>query len=679
MKKLRLRESTIGFLVIGIICIIVIPLPPALLDFMLIVNIALGLTVLLTALYIKEPLQFSSFPTLLLIATLFRLALNISSTRLILSNGGEAGQVIKAFGTFVVRGNVVVGLIIFLIIVVIQFIVITKGSERVSEVSARFTLDSMPGKQMAIDADLNAGLIDEQQARARRSKVENEANFYGAMDGASKFVKGDAIAGIVITLINLIGGAIVGMLSGKMDLGKVMEVYSLATVGDGLSSQIPALLISTAAGIVTTRSASEDGLNRDMARQLFSQSTVMMTGGASLILLSLVPGFPKLTLIAIGASMLLLGYRMSAPPVPAAQAAERVAASEAPEPAPRPASVTELLHVDPIALEFGYSLIPLVDEQRGGDLLGRMAMIRQQCAVELGIVIPVVRFRDNLSLRPDEYVIKMSGIEVERGEVLADRLLAMNAMDAQGEDVEGIETRDPAFGMPAKWIRAEDRDRAEMIGYTVIVPSSVIATHLTEVIKRHSHELLGRQEVKTLLDTLKEKAPVLVDEVVPGVVSIGKVQKVLAGLLREGIPVRNLAAILEALGDYGKIIRDEKLLIEAVRQSLRREITSRFAKDGRIDVVTVPPDIEEQILSGVRKTDAGNYLSLDPESIRRIMTRMNEELRKAADLGIEPVIISSPGVRMYLKEISARIRPDIDVLSYNDLENTVSIQVVGSL
>lgn len=674
MKK-RLSNSMIGLLVIGIIVIIVVPMPPTLMSFLLIVNIAFSLTILLTSLYVKEPLGFSSFPTLLLIATLFRLSLNISLTRLILSNGGNAGKVIETFGQFVIGGNVVVGMIVFLIIIIIQFIVITKGAERVSEVTARFTLDSMPGKQMAIDADLNAGLINEEQAKARRKAVQDEADFYGSMDGSSKFVKGDAIAGIIITVINIVGGIIIGMMEGKMEINQVLEVYSLATVGDGLVSQIPALFISTATGIITTRAASENNLNVDVAKQLFSQASVMKIGGITLLLLNLVPGLPKLTMIIVGGSMLLLGMRLEKAKTQGEESPGTEIEARPPE--TQRVNIMDLLNVDPISLEFGYSLIPLVDEEQGGDLLDRMVMVRQQCASELGIIIPIVRFRDNLSLRPNEYSINIKGIEIERGQVLADHLLAMNAVDS--EDIEGIETRDPAFGMPAKWITREARDRAEMLGYTVIAPSSVIITHLTEVIKKYSYELLGRQEVKQLLDNLKEKNPVLVEEVVPAVVSVGVVQKVLAGLLKEGLSIRNLPAILETVGDYGKLTKDPNLIIEYVRQSLRREITNKYAKNGKIDVITMAPEFEELITAGIRKTDNGNYLALEPDNIKKIMTRTREETEKAMKLGISPVILTSPAVRSYMKEISLKLSPNIDILSYNELENTVRIQVVGNI
>lgn len=675
--KKNLTESYLAFLIIGIIIIIVIPMPPVLLDILFIINIAFSLTILLTSIYVKEPLDFSVFPTILLVATLFRLSLNISSTRLILSNNGDAGKVIETFGRFVVRGNVIVGLIIFLIIVVIQFIVITKGSERVSEVAARFTLDSMPGKQMAIDADLNSGLINEKEAKARRKKVGNEANFYGSMDGASKFVKGDAIAGIIITLINLVGGIVIGTVAGNMEFRNVLDIYSLAAVGDGLVSQIPALLISTATGIITTRAVSDNSLNKDVSSQLFSQANVLFVGGTTLILLNFVPGFPKFAMITIGGLMLFLGYRLYRKKE--IRESDEKQQMENVQDEPTQVNLMDLLHVDPITLQFGYSLVPLIDEEQGGDLIERMSLIRQQCATEIGIIIPVVRFRDNLALKSNEYVIMIKGAVVAKGEVLADHLLAMNTQEDPGEDIDGIDTLEPAFGMPAKWIRSEDKDKAEMLGYTVIFPSSVIATHLTAVIKKHSHELVGRQEVKTLLDNIKEQYPALVEEVVPGAVSVGTVQKVLTGLLKEGLSIRNLPTILEVLGDYGKVTKDANLLVEYARQSLKREITGKFASGNRIDVITLDGELENMISQSVRQSDGGSYLALDPSDIKGILENVDIELKKASEKGIEPVILTSPNIRSFLKELSRQINPGINILSYNELENSVNIQVVGNI
>lgn len=656
--------------------IIVVPLNPNLLDLLLIVNISFSLIILLTTLYVKEALQFSTFPTLLLVTTLFRLSLNISSTRLILSEGGKAGKVIETFGNFVVKGNVVVGLIIFLIIVVIQFIVITKGSERVSEVAARFTLDSMPGKQMAIDADLNAGLINEKEAKERRRKVENQADFYGAMDGASKFVKGDAIAGIIITLINLIGGVIIGSTTKNMDFRQVIEIYSLATVGDGLVSQIPALLISTATGIISTRSSADLSLNTQVANQLFSQHFVLFIGGGSLIMLSLVPGLPKAFLVMIGSTLLILGYRLYKSRKTVKEEVPEVIEEQKEKPKK---DIMDLLHVDPIKIEIGYSLIPLIDEAQGGDLLERMITIRQQFASDLGIIIPVVRFRDNLSLRSSEYTIMIKGTAIEKGEVLVEHFLAMNAASSNEDDLEGIETVDPAYGMKAKWINKDLCEKAEMLGYTIINPSAVIATHISKVIKQHSHEVLGRQDVQKLIDNLKEVQPVLVEEVIGKIISVGMLQKVLTGLLKENIPIRALDNIIETLGDYGKNTKDVNLLIEYVRQSLKREITQIYASNGKLDVVTVGQELEEIVSKGIRNTDGGNFLAIDPGKMKNIIQSISQTIKKIYEMGMDVVILTSPVVRIYLKEIVTQIDERIEVISYNEIENSVQIQVVGNI
>ena len=657
--------------------IIVVPLSPNLLDVLLIINISFSLIILLTTLFVKEALDFSTFPTLLLIVTLFRLSLNISSTRLILSEGGKAGQVIETFGNFVVRGEVIVGLIIFLIIVVIQFIVITKGSERVTEVAARFTLDSMPGKQMSIDADLNAGLINEKEAKERRLKIERQADFYGSMDGASKFVKGDAIAGIIITLINLVGGIIIGSTTEGMEFSQVIQIYSLATVGDGLVSQIPALLISTATGIIATRSASDTDLNVQATKQLFSQYRVLFIGGVSLILLSFVPGLPKFFLISLGSILLILGYnlyRKSKKDESISEEVEELPIAEKPK-----ADIMDLLHVDPIKIEIGYSLIPLIDDAQGGDLLERMITIRQQFASDLGLILPVVRFRDNLTLKSSEYTIVIRGAEVEKGEVLVDHFLAMNSLATDDDGLDGIETTDPAYGMKAKWISKELQEKAEMLGYTVINPSSVIATHISKVIKKYSFEVLGRQDVQKLIDNLKENQPVLIEEVIGKTISVGLLQKVLIGLLKEGIPIRALDRIIETLGDYGKSTKDVNVLIEYARQTLKREITQIYSQDGKIDVITVNQSIEEIISKSIRSTDGGNFLALDPNKIKEIIKAISDAIKKANELGIDVVILTSPVVRIYLKEITMQIDERIDVISYNEIENSVQIQVVGSI
>jgi flagellar biosynthesis protein FlhA len=673
---MKFGEIAIALVVIVVILLIIIPLSPVLLDTLLVFNITLSLVILLLTLYIKEPLQFSVFPSMLLLTTLFRLGLNISSTRLILGNNGEAGEVIKTFGNFVIQGNAVVGFIIFLIILVMQFIVITKGSERVAEVAARFTLDAMPGKQMAIDADLNSGLIDEKAAKARRLKIQRESDFYGAMDGASKFVKGDAIVGIIITVINSVGGIIVGLVQGGMTFDKVLEVYILATVGDGLVSQLPALLISTATGVIVTRAASENNMSQDLSNQLFSQPIVLMISGGVLLAMSLIPGLPKVPMWALAGLLLYLGYVLNRSRTRQQDTAVEENREKEAEQFRKPESVVSLLEVDPVEMEFGYSLIPLVDASQGGDFLDRVVMIRRQCALELGMIIPVVRLRDNIQINPNEYIIKIKGEEVARGEVLLDHLLAMDPGTAEGE-LEGIDTVEPAFGLPAKWIRKELREEAEMAGYTIVDPPSVIATHLTEIFKVYGYELLGRQEVQTLIEHVAKSHPSLVEEVVPKIMSVGEVQKVLANLLKEGVPIRDMVTILETLGDYGSLSKDHDMLTEYVRQSLKRTITRKFVGERQVRVVTLDPELEQVIMDSVRQSEHGSYLSLDPEKIQDILKNLLGELKKLTSLGLQPIVLSSPVVRIYFKKLTEQVVPDLTVLSYNELEQSVQIQSVG--
>lgn len=657
-----------------------VPLSPNILDLLLIINISFSLIILLNTLYVTDPLQFSTFPSLLLIITLFRLSLNISSTRLILGESGEAGNVIKTFGNFVIKGNIVVGLIVFLIIIVIQFIVITKGAERVSEVAARFTLDSMPGKQMAIDAELNAGAINDVQAKERRKSIQREADFYGSMDGASKFVKGDAIAGIIITIINIVGGLIVGTLSGNMPFDQVIEVYSLATVGDGLVSQIPALLISISSGIIVTRKVSETNLNAEISSQIFSQSIVLYIGGGALLLMNFIPGLPHIPLLFIGGLLIFLGYRLVKSTkgkelenkTIALKNEERIELEGS-----KKQDIKELLYLDPIELEFGYSIIPLVDQEQGRDLLERVIMIRRQCAVEIGLIVPIVRLRDNMSIKPNEYLIKIKGVVISKGEVLVDHLLAMNS--EEDDDLDGIETFEPVFGLPAKWIKASDRDKAEMLGYTVIDPTSVIITHLTEVIKNNASELLGRQEVKTLLDNLSEKYPALVEEVVPSIVSIGTVQKVLSNLLDESITIRDLTTIIEALGDYGKATKDIDILTEYVRQKMKREITNKYATNSHLDVLTLDTQIEQLITENIKQTETGSYLNLNPETIKEIINSVSDNYSNAKKLGFEPVVLTSPIIRIYFKKLCNQVDKEINVVSYNEIEQNIELKSVGNI
>jgi flagellar biosynthesis protein FlhA len=671
----KISDILIAVIVLGIILLIIIPLPTWLMDFFLIINISMSLLILLITLYTKKTLDFSTYPTMLLIATLFRLSLNISSTRLILGNGGNAGSVIKAFGSFVVGENLVVGLVIFLIIVVVQFIVITKGAERVAEVAARFTLDAMPGKQMAIDADLSSGLINEAQARARRQEIQQEADFYGAMDGASKFVKGDAIVGIVITMINIIGGIFVGLLGvagSKMGFDEVMQVYTLATVGDGLCSQIPALLISTATGIIVTRAATDDSFGQDVSRQMLSQPVVFYVLGGMLATISLIPGLPTIPILLVAAVLPVIGYTKAKNMKKQVAAVQQDTAETTAAEKRKPESVTSLLNVDLIEMEFGYALISLVDASQGGDLLDRIVMIRRQCALDLGIIVPIVRLRDNVQLGTKQYVIKIKGLEVAKGEVMPDHYLALKPDDVD-DPVDGIETVEPAFGLPALWISAANREKAELKGYTTIDVPSVISTHLMEVIKAHADELLGRQQVQTIIDNLKKQQPALVDEVIPKMFSVGEVQKVLANLLRESISIRDIGTVLEIMGDYGTITKDPDILTEHVRQKLRRAITRSFVPDGRARVITISPDVEKAVATSVRQTDGGAHAALEPTQIQKLLGNMKKAIESALSLGVTPMVITSPQIRRHIKNLSAQVYPDLIVLSYNELEQDVQI------
>ena len=673
--RLKFADSLLAFIIIAIVLLIIFPLNEAVLDVLLTLNLSLSLIILLVSIFVKNALDFSIFPSLLLITTLFRLGLNVSSTRLILTEA-SAGKVIETFGQFVVRGNIGVGLVIFLIIIVVQFVVITKGSERVSEVAARFTLDAMPGKQMAIDADLNSGLIDEREAKRRRQEIQREADFYGAMDGASKFVKGDAIVGIIITVINIVGGMIVGFTQMNMELSEVISTYTLLTVGDGLVTQIPALLISTATGIVVTKAASESSMGQDLFNQLTGQPTVLIISGVLLCLMSLFPGFPAWVLLPFGGFLIYLGYTLFRTQSVAPVLEEEDIARQEIEDIRRPENVVNLLDVDPIELEFGYAIIPLADVNQGGDLLDRVVMIRRQMALELGLIVPVVRLRDNIQLNPNEYVIKIRGTVVARGDVMADRFLAMDSGLAE-DDIPGIDTVEPAFGLPAKWIDEEYREKAELMGYTVVDPPSVIATHLTEVIKQYGHELLGRQEVQLLLDNLREKNSVLVDEVVPKLLSLGELQKVLANLIREGVSIRDMVTILETLADYATIVRDPDILTEYVRQALYRTITQKFIGDNKGKVLTLANELEKEIMDNVQQTEHGSYLSLAPEKTQRIFANLMKEVERISSLGITPIVLTSPVVRIYFKRLTEQIIPDLVVLSYNELDSKVEVQSLG--
>jgi len=673
---MKIKDLAVLVAIIGIVMMMIVPVNVHMLDFLLIINISLALTMLLVAMNTKEALQFSIFPSLLLITTLFRLALNVSTTRNILANA-HAGKVVETFGSFVAQGNIAVGFIVFLILVIVQFIVITKGSERVAEVGARFTLDAMPGKQMSIDADLNSGLINEQQARERRKKIESEADFHGAMDGAMKFVKGDAIASIIILVINLIGGIIIGMSMKGFEFGQAVEIYSIMTIGDGLVSQIPALLISTAAGLIVTRASSEGNLAQDIMQQMASYPKLLYVVGGTIALLGIFTPIGPVLTIPVGGMLAFAAYRMDGALKKKEAEEELLVEEQQIEEVRSPESVVNLLQVDPIEFEFGYGLIPLADQQQGGDLLDRIIMIRRQCALELGLVVPVIRIRDNIQLRPNEYVIKIKGNTVARGELLLNHYLAMSP-GIDDDSVTGIETVEPAFGLPALWIDEAAKDRAEISGYTVVDPPSVVATHLTEVIKRHAHELIGRQETKALVENVKESYPALVEELIPNVMAIGDVQKVLAKLLKEKVSIRDLVTIFETLADYGTYTKDPDILTEYVRQSLSRQITQQYAPGNEtLRVVTVGPSLERKIAEAVQQSDHGSYLALDPASSQTVVQKISEQASKLAQSGGTPIVLTSPTIRMYLKQLLERAMQDVTVLSYSELEPNVEVQSIG--
>jgi flagellar biosynthesis protein FlhA len=670
------RDLSVLASVILIVAMLIIPFPSWLLSLLIIVNISLALLVLLTSMNMNEPLQFSIFPSLLLLLTLFRLGLNVSTTRSILSKG-EAGDVVETFGTFVVGGNILVGLVVFIILIVIQFIVITKGSERVSEVAARFTLDAMPGKQMSIDADLNAGMISEHDARNRREKVGREADFYGAMDGASKFVKGDAIAGIVIVMINLIFGIIIGMTQQGLPIAEAATRYSLLTVGDGIVSQIPALLISTATGIVVTRAASEGNLGQDIMNQLLAYPAMLYVAAFTIFMLGVATPINDILTIPVAALLAIGAYMLSRSPKETESDMMEMEEEVEQDEMKSPESVVNLLNVDPIEFEFGYGLIPLADTNQGGDLLDRIVMIRRQLAIELGLVIPVVRIRDNIQLQPNEYRLKIKGNEMARGELLLDHYLAMSP-GVEDDSIEGIDTIEPSFGLPAKWISEEVKEQAEIFGYTVVDPPSVVSTHITEMIKTNAHELLGRQETKQLIDHLQDSYPILVEEVTPNPLTVGEVQKVLAKLLKENVSIRNLPIIFETLADYAKMSSDTDLLAEYVRQSLARQITSQYVQgDASLKVVTMSGKVEKLIADAIQQTEHGNYLSMDPNDSQGILEAVASQMEQLSLMEESPIILCSPAVRMYVRQLTERYFPQVPIISYNELEANVEVQSLG--
>ena len=672
---MKFRDLGVLAVVILIVAMLVIPLPTWLLSFLIIINITISLLILLTAMNMKEALDFAIFPSVILLVTLFRLGLSISTTRAILANG-DAGDVVETFGEFVTGGNVLVGLVIFMLLVIVNFIVITKGSERVAEVAARFTLDAMPGKQMSIDADLNAGMISEKEARERREKVSRESDFYGAMDGATKFVKGDAIASIIMVFINLLFGMIIGMTQLGYSMGDAATHFSKLTVGDGLVAQIPALLISTATGLVVTRAASDGNLGHDITSQLFAQSKLLYIAGGTIFLLGLFTPIPFWITIPISAVLFLGGYLTSRKKTESPEEILEIEEEVATDTMKSQENVINLLNVDPIEFEFGYGLIPLVDAAQGGDLLDRVVMIRRQLALELGIVIPVVRIRDNIQLQPNEYRIKIKGNEMARGELLLDHYLAMSPGD--DDSIDGIDTIEPSFGLPAKWITEKAKEDAEMLGYTVVDPPSVVSTHLTEMIRANAHELLGRQETKQLIDHLRESYPILVDELTPTPLSIGEIQKVLAKLLKENVSIRNLPIIFETLADYSKLTSDPDILTEYARQSLARQITTQYSSgESTLKVITIPAKLEKLIADSIQQTDHGNYLAMNPQDSQNVLESIAKEIERVSFMEQSPIILCSPAIRMYLRQLTQNYFPQIPILSYNELDANIEIQSVG--
>ena len=690
----RIFQNSIALMVVVIVLFLVIPLPEAILDILIITNISLSIVILMVTMTISDALEFSIFPSLLLITTLFRLGLNVSTTRAILgfdggNNGSPGTAVIQTFGNLITQGNIVLGIIIFCIIVLMQFIVITKGAERVAEVAARFTLDAMPGKQMAIDADLSSGLINEQQARMRRDKIQREADFYGAMDGATKIVKGDATMSLIITAINLIGGIIIGSINGVGDLASVAQTYSIATIGDGLVSQLPSLMISTATGMIVTRSVSEGSLNADVVQQFARQPRAILTAGAVLVIMGLIPGTPTIPLLVVGVALIVFGTIMSSR-LEQEKAVELAQAEEPQEAVDMTAVPSEtdyykdinnvygLLTVDPIEMEFGYSLIPMVDESSGGKLISRIVIFRRQYAQDMGFVIPSIRLHDSSALGTNQYVVKIKGEEVARGEILVDYFLALEPSNPAGE-IDGIETIEPAYGIPSRWILPENKEMAEIYGYTVIDPLSVMQTHLSEVVRRHAYELLGRAEVMQLVENLKNTAPELVEEAIPNVLSYANLERILRNLLKEGIPVRDLGTILETAVDSLMTTKDMDMVCENIRVALSRTITRRFCEHGQLRVVTLDAEVEKRVISSLSKNEQGIYLAMGPDLMQTIVNQLSDYLRKFNDLSQTPIILTSQVIRVYLSRMLSQFYPGVYVLSFNEITSDVQIQSLGNI
>ena len=674
--KIKKNDLFIGIYLLAAVLFFIISIPSWLLDILLAINILVAMVVLFNSLFAKEVLDMASFPTMLLFTTIFIISLIVSSTKLILKNG-DAGKVVDTFGKFVGGGNLVIGIIIFIILIIVQFIVINKGSERVAEVTARFTLDAMAGKQMAIDSDLNTGAITDKEAAERRKKLQQENSFFGSMDGATKYVKGDATAGLIITGINLVGGIVMGMVYGGLSINDALSKYTILTIGDGLSSQIPSLLISLATGVLVTKASSDGELGDEIVGQLFSMDRVLIMVGAALSVLGILTPLPWYIFVPLGAALIFYGRKLG---TKAGEAKIEESAEQEENEAQeirKPENVVSLLNVDPIELEFGYGIIPLADVNQGGDLLDRVVMIRRQIALELGAVVPIIRLRDNIQLNPNQYVIKIKGIQVSEGEILFDHYMAMNPGYVE-EEITGIPTFEPSFHLPAIWITESQRERAESLGYTVVDPPSIIATHLTEVIRQHIAELLTRQDVQNLINNIKDNNSTLIDELVPKLMGIGEIQKVLQNLLEEGISIRDLVTILETLADHAAVTRDPDILTEYARQGLKRAISSKYFTVGEVtNVVTVDPAIEQEIMNSVKNTEQGSYLSLDPERSKKIVEALGNELKKLEDMGKNPIVITSPIVRMYFRNLAKDYYKDIIVISYNEVESNVELQSVG--
>lgn len=673
MKK---TDIGIGLYLMAAIVFLIIPLPSTLLDVFMALNIAIALVVLFNAIFSKEALDMSSFPTLLLFTTIFRISLNVSSTKLILGTG-DPGNVVRAFGEFVGGGNLIIGAVIFIILILVQMMVINKGSERVAEVTARFTLDAMPGKQMAIDADLNTGAITDKEAQERRNKIQRESAFYGSMDGAVKYVKGDAVAGLIITVINFAGGLLTGILMGGMEASEALDKYTILTIGDGLVSAIPSLCISLATGILVTKNSDSAELGDTVFTQLFAIPKVLWAVGSALIVLGVFTELPILVFVPFGALCIYLGFRIRDQEATAQIEEEVDTAETQAEEIRKPENVVSLLQVDPIELEFGYGIIPLADVNQGGDLIDRVVMIRRQIALELGTVVPIIRMRDNIQLNPNQYIIKIKGIKVSEGEILFDHYMAMNPGNVE-EEISGIPTFEPSYHLPAIWITEAQRERAEALGYTVVDPPSIIATHLTAIVRSYIDELLTRQDVQNLITNVKESNPTLVEELVPKLLGVGEIQKVLQNLLKEGISIRDLLTIFETLADHAVVTRDTDVLTEYVRQGLKRAISNRFfSPNETTTVVTLDPAIEQQIMNSVKQTEQGSYLALEPEINQKILKATEAEIKKMEDMGRNPIIVTSPIVRMYYRKLIQDYYQDVVVVSYNEIESNIELQSVG--